>query len=150
MAGCVLAFMARESLPPAFVSRAKEKGALAGALVFLLFISPLLAHRFKGIYLATVGYTLDAVGAAFIMWHVSVLSPGLFVARVLSLPPLVFIGRLSYGWYLWQQLFLTRLNHTWSSSFPASIICSFGVALGSYYLIERPFLRLKKKFQPLA
>jgi peptidoglycan/LPS O-acetylase OafA/YrhL len=148
MAGCVLALVSRDSLPPSVATCVKWKGTLPATLIFLLFVSPLLVHRFKGIYLATVGYTLDAVGAAVIICHVSVLGPGMSPARVLSLPPLVFIGRLSYGWYLWQQLFLTRLNHTWSGSFPASIVCSFGVALGSHYLIERPFLRLKKKFQP--
>ena len=150
MAGCVLAFLARESLPPALASMLKRKTFLASALIFLLVVSPLLAHRFHGLYLATVGYTLDAVGAAVLIWHVSVVAPGTSLARVLSVPPLVFIGRLSYSWYLWQQLFLTPLNHTWSGSFPDGILCSFSAALGSHYLIEQPCLRLKRKFQPLA
>ncbi|MGO8698136.1 MAG: acyltransferase family protein [Limisphaerales bacterium] len=150
MVGCVLALILHKGLPPSIAGGVKSKVALPGALVFLLFVSPLLTHRFKGMYLATMGYTLDAVGAALIILHASVLGPDKSLARVLSLPPLVFIGRLSYGWYLWQQLFLTRLNHTWSGAFPVGVVCSFGAALGSHCLIERPFLRLKRKFQPQA
>jgi peptidoglycan/LPS O-acetylase OafA/YrhL len=148
MVGCVLALILHKGLPPSIVTRVKSKVALPGALVFLFLISPLLTHRFKGMYQSTIGYTLDAMGVGLIILHASVLGPNKPLARVLSLPPLVFIGRLSYSWYLWQQLFLTRLNHTWSGAFPISIICSFGAALASHYVVERPFLRLKRKFQP--
>lgn len=57
-----------------------------------------------------------------------------------------FIGRLSYSLYLWQQLFISTPG-LWFTKFPLNILMIFFAALGSYYLIEQPFLRLKKKFR---
>lgn len=146
MIGCVLALTLHNcSLRPLAV-RVNLRVILPIALVFVFLVSPFLNLFFRGGYSITVGFTLDAIGAALLILHAGFLEPGALPAQMLSLPPLVFIGRLSYSWYLWQQLFLTRLNHTWTGSFPLSVLCSFGAALASYYLIERPFLRLKHKF----
>lgn len=70
------------------------------------------------------------------------------VARVLSLPPLVWLGRISYSLYLWHGCaFFTVAQLSPLSGLPqqllefaASLLC----AAGSYYIIERPFLALKK------
>lgn len=56
-----------------------------------------------------------------------------------------YIGLLSYSLYLWQQIFINKTTH-WINQFPQNIIFVFAAAMFSYYLIEKPFLKLKKRF----
>jgi peptidoglycan/LPS O-acetylase OafA/YrhL len=58
---------------------------------------------------------------------------------LLSSRPAVQLGALSYSIYLWQQLFLGRPLHWWS--FPAIV----SLACASYWIVERPFLRLRHR-----
>lgn len=64
----------------------------------------------------------------------------------LNLPILNYLGRLSYSLYLWQELFMSK-HIGFLSSFPINIICAFCAANISYYLIEKPLLKLKSKYQ---
>ncbi|MEO7325235.1 MAG: acyltransferase [Dokdonella sp.] len=70
---------------------------------------------------------------------------GTLAWRFLNWRPLAFVGTLSYSLYLWQQPFLNRHMDTWATTFPVNILLACGVALLSYYLIERPFLRLRRQ-----
>ncbi|MEZ4293381.1 MAG: acyltransferase [Polyangiaceae bacterium] len=69
------------------------------------------------------------------------------VGRVLNFRPVAFIGMVSYSLYLWQQPFLRGIEAgkvpPWWQQFPVNVGLSFVVAVGSYYLIEKPFLRLR-------
>jgi len=71
-------------------------------------------------------------------------------ALFLNWKPVAFNGVLSYSLYLWQQPFLDRYAyHIWNR-FPINIALAFVAALGSYYLIEKPFLSLRYRGrQPL-
>jgi len=55
-----------------------------------------------------------------------------------------FVGVLSYSLYLWQQPFL-RAGH--AMRFPFSIVLIGAVAVASYYLVERPVLRLRQRLE---
>ena len=55
------------------------------------------------------------------------------------------IGVLSYSIYIWQQLFFSYEIGS-LSMFPYNIVLIFVVAIISYYLVEQPFLRLKRHF----
>ncbi len=61
--------------------------------------------------------------------------------RVLESAPLRWMGKISYGLYLWQQLFL--VGHTATSFgialqwFLPRVLATFGVAVLSYYAMER-------------
>ena len=66
------------------------------------------------------------------------------VFRVLEWAPLRWVGRISYGLYLWQQFFLAGPSVT---SLPAAareflpgVGCTFAAAVLSYYLLEQPLL----------
>jgi peptidoglycan/LPS O-acetylase OafA/YrhL len=74
--------------------------------------------------------------------------PGLAWGRVLNWTALVWIGRLSYSLYLWQQLFLVRGGTALVQSFPLNFILPFGVALLSYVLIEQPLERVRARLKP--
>lgn len=69
------------------------------------------------------------------------------VGRVLNSRPFVFVGTLSYSLYLWQQLFCQQQRHpdTWWGMFPVNAVLAFITAMASFYLIEQPFLNLRKR-----
>lgn len=66
----------------------------------------------------------------------------LHISQLLSSKPLVFIGRVSYSWYLWHWLFLAFIFYQMEKSSPltlsAAIIASFIIACLSWYFIEKP------------
>jgi peptidoglycan/LPS O-acetylase OafA/YrhL len=116
------------------------------AACFLVVGSPSLSLHFRGSYLMTVGLTLDSVAVAFILlWIVE--HPNSFAGRLLSTPVFRHVGVLSYSLYLWQQLFLTTRNQTWTGLFPINFLACFAAAEASYWIIERPFLQLRSLFR---
>ncbi len=70
--------------------------------------------------------------------------------RWLSSKPMAWLGAMSYSTYLWQQLptamSRTTLEH-WPVPARLAVACggSLAMACGSYYLIEKPFLRWKER-----
>jgi len=61
--------------------------------------------------------------------------------RILNFGPVVWLGKMSYSLYLWQQLF-TFGEHPRPWYFP---ILAVGVAAASYYLLEQPMIRLRER-----
>jgi peptidoglycan/LPS O-acetylase OafA/YrhL len=68
------------------------------------------------------------------------------VGRILNWRPIALIGVLSYSLYLWQQLFLNRNSLAVYASFPLNLALAMGVASASYYLLEKPLFRVRKRF----
>jgi peptidoglycan/LPS O-acetylase OafA/YrhL len=70
------------------------------------------------------------------------------VARALSVGPIVFLGRISYGLYLWHLPILAAFGVIGAGltllAVPA-VAVSILAATASYYLVERPFLRRKSR-----
>jgi peptidoglycan/LPS O-acetylase OafA/YrhL len=78
---------------------------------------------------------------------VTVTTPRSLLGRVLESAPLRYIGRLSYSLYLWQQLFFhVDRAPLWFQRFPLSVVLIFACAAFSYYLVERPTVRLGHRF----
>ncbi|GIF14975.1 acyltransferase family protein [Actinoplanes teichomyceticus] len=91
------------------------------------------------------GLTGAAVAAALVVGHV-VVRPRSPLARLLSLPPLVGLGRISYGVYLWHWPLFTFVTAeaTGLSRWPLLAVRLAGtlaVAVVSYHLIEQPIRR---------
>jgi len=82
----------------------------------------------------------------------TVLRPESIVGRVLESPVMRWIGRLSYSLYLWEFFFVyypgvpTTLG-VWQT-FPVNLIAAVGCAAASYYLVERPLVRLGHRIAP--
>lgn len=88
--------------------------------------------------------TIANVLIALILMY-SVFGPKGLWFRLLNTRVMDAIGLLSYSLYLWQQFFISE-RVDWINRFPQNVVLIFLTAIGSYYLIEKPFLRLKKKF----
>jgi len=72
------------------------------------------------------------------------------LARFFSFPAMVGLGTVSYGFYLWHYpvIRFVVLNHTGPRAVWLSAALTLFFTLFSWYLIERPALGLKKKFNP--
>ncbi|HEY7347887.1 MAG TPA: acyltransferase [Ktedonobacterales bacterium] len=87
---------------------------------------------------------------AFLLLGVLVGQP--ILRRIFSMTGLRFIGIISYSLYLWHYPILTFLAQGYSASLPhaylsftiAGLVLIFPVASASFYLIERPFIRLRR------
>jgi peptidoglycan/LPS O-acetylase OafA/YrhL len=86
----------------------------------------------------------------------TILRPESWVGRFLELAPLRMLGRISYSVYLWQQFFcrdaaLLAPEHGWLGHlqhFPWNVVCSLGCGAMSYFLIEKPMIRLGHRLFP--
>ena len=68
------------------------------------------------------------------------------VNRALSWRPVVFVGLISYSWYLWHWpllSFVRAVSYAGTSTQLSGLICllSLGIAILSYWFVERPFRR---------
>jgi peptidoglycan/LPS O-acetylase OafA/YrhL len=70
-----------------------------------------------------------------------------WAGQVLNWKPIAFVGLLSYSLYLWQQLFLNRNSAAWVNAFPQNLTFAVAAALASYYLLEKPLLRLRHRLR---
>ncbi len=94
-----------------------------------------------------IGIWVTGLAFALLMFGVLVGPP---IVRVLfALPPLRFIGRISYSVYLWH----IPIFHIVGNAVPALAV-TFTVSVATYYVIERPFLNRRysssRKIQSLA
>jgi len=82
----------------------------------------------------------------------TVLRPHSAVGRVLESPAMRWIGRLSYSLYLWEFFFVyypgvPSTLGVWQT-FPVNLIAAVACAAASYYLVERPLVRLGHRIAP--
>ena len=94
------------------------------------------------VYPGTDSTVICMLAVVLILSQVGVQGRG---SRWLAWRPLVVIGQISYGVYLWQQLFLgppipgfERIR-----TFPIGLAATFAVAAVSYLCLELPLIRLK-------
>ncbi len=72
--------------------------------------------------------------------------PNSWVSALLSAPPLVGIGLISYGVYLWHYpaAVYLRMRLPWYETAPIVLALAFTVASISYFMIERPLQRYRR------
>ncbi|HEY5811163.1 MAG TPA: hypothetical protein VIT23_00735, partial [Terrimicrobiaceae bacterium] len=108
-------------------------------------VSPLLAYYFEGAYSMTIGKSLDFLCIGLVL-VAAVSQPGTLLFRFLNWRPLTYVGVLSFSLYVWNNLFLHEETGWVVNTFPLNILCLIAMGLFSYYLIEKPSLKLKDHF----
>lgn len=92
--------------------------------------------------------TVTALAAAVLV-AVAYLDRAGVLARVLALSPLRYVGRRSYGLYLWHYPIFVVMNDSFDGNLVLKLVVGFTlpfvVAELSYRWVERPFLRLKDR-----
>jgi peptidoglycan/LPS O-acetylase OafA/YrhL len=122
-----------------------------GSFILLVLIryAPALAEKagleFIFVPLGTTYGTVANLLIAIIMMY-AVFGPKGVSYRLLNSAVMRYLGALSYSVYLWQQVFLYKTN-MWINQFPQNLVLIAMAALFSYYVIEKPFLRLKSQFK---
>ncbi len=156
MAGILLAW--RMIPARAWVLRSLQAMALVScaALGLAIIFVPI-----DWIYLYYGAFTLIAVLIASLIVFL-MLSSGSLIGRILEWPLLKWFGRLSYSLYLWHvtvySFYMNNFkplpirSYTLKIFIPLAIKFAGSVVLAcaSYYLIERRFLRMKKRFSSVS
>ncbi|MEJ5026386.1 acyltransferase family protein [Brucella anthropi] len=119
-------------------------------LTYILFSKPGSAFASHGI-----GFTFTALAAAVIIAKI-VTAQGSFLTRILEISPIRWLGRISYGFYLWHYPVIKVLLYSGypafgyffgTSLFPktlmfmACFLASLLLTAISWYIIEQPILR---------
>jgi peptidoglycan/LPS O-acetylase OafA/YrhL len=110
----------------------------AGTLVFTASLSGTSPVLYRG------GFLVSALCAAALIAGAVCVAGGP-IARVLSVRPMVWVGTVSYGAYLWHfpvviELDAARTGLHATELFVARVVATFVLAALSYYLVERPIM----------
>jgi peptidoglycan/LPS O-acetylase OafA/YrhL len=126
-------------------------------------VAVLLVWSRKDLGFVAVGYTLSAVAAAALLVRLLASPEDSPLRRVFESRALVHIGKVSYGVYLFHLIARTVVARGLERVFSREEIggtaycaaqllgmslLSIGAATASYYLFERPILRLKDRLAP--
>ena len=120
---------------------------LAKLLAISLFLTLVYftEHGVLAIISLPFGNTIISMSTLFLISSY-ILPSGKTVYKILNHKAVVHIGVLSYSIYIWQQFFFVGEIRGFCRTFPFNILVIYGVSLASYYLWEKPFLKLKKHF----
>lgn len=148
--GCLLAVAAGTPWLVRVVNRVAARLWMPVITLLLLFGA---RYRLGEAFRYGPGLTLEALLVAILLIQLLVLAPR-WPWQLLEVGLITYLGRLSYSLYLY---------HGWGSALGGKLIGQEGVfrllaqiagcivlAMGSYHIIEMPFLRLKRRFESVA
>lgn len=101
-------------------------------------------------------YTALSFAFGIVIWTAAV-KPNTYIVRALTIKPLLFTGKISYGLYIWHLvIFIVIEKIAQKFHFPASqitipvvsMLLSYLVSIVSFNFFEIHFLQLKEKFAP--
>jgi peptidoglycan/LPS O-acetylase OafA/YrhL len=149
--GSALALAFSAGLLRRLVAAPRLVAAFGWASVVAVVVMWRAVDGFEDSFLYRGGFTLVAIAGTTIVLAL-VAAPNGVMARLLAFPMLRDIGRISYGLYLWHwPIFLVvDADRTGLSFWPlaaARFALTFAFAVVSYLAVERPFLRLKRRFE---
>ena len=148
--GCLIAIYKDKIIAKMSVYWYRYFYAAIFCLVFIRFLDfPILKSRLNlDFILIPFGNSFGTIAnfsIAIILMY-SVFGPKKLWFKFLNLKIVNFIGILSFSIYLWQQIFIIK-SLNWVQQFPQNVFLILIVSMFSYFLIEKPFLRLKSKLR---
>jgi len=140
--GCLFSLMGNNgSLDRNWLKQTKIAGNISAiALMFLLRFDEF--YTLRSLY---VNLLISLITGYLIISNIIPANDWIF--KLLNNKLLSFIGILSYGIYIWQQLFTGHDPKMPLNIFPYNVWCLIIIPLLSYYFYERYFLKLKSKFK---
>jgi peptidoglycan/LPS O-acetylase OafA/YrhL len=146
--GCLVGYLVSWDFLPK--SRALEvfmKFAALASVFFIGFLAFTIKHDNPLLY--TGGFSFAALGIAVTLLTL-VSWPAAPATAVLGFKPLAWVGRISYGLYLWhwpvRGLVFGKAVQPSPRQIIVATVLTFAIASLSFYVIERPFLKWKKRF----
>lgn len=155
--GVLLAFILTDERSAALVRKLLARWWVPFALLAAFAVAVRIDNRWSGHIGNSIGYSASALTMALIVAYLHTVKPT-GILRILRAKPLVWIGRISYGMYLFQPLVIKGLGSVFGSpSGLAGIVLISVAAYGgtilvagiSYTFFESRFLRLKSRFQAI-
>lgn len=148
-------------------SRVKEKipgdvFVIIGLLILgFVFFQPPDSDLFRASGRAV--YLFTFLACAFFLIVLGNLDGRSWTARLLACQPFVFLGRISYGLYVWHWVgnefgpglarqwlpaLVSSQNSivSWTSLVGTALSLTVALSVTSYFVLERPFLRIKTRF----
>ena len=125
------------------VFRVASVVSLAGIIVSFFVLRHTTGFVYNG------GFALIAIGTSFLVLDFLLFPSKL--SRAFEFAPLVWLGKISYGLYLWHFPILEVSKKVFDGRLHPAIYGTIGVIVTlivagtSYYLIEKPFLKLKDR-----
>lgn len=149
--GCVLAYLHQGgfTLPKCCQSR------LFILVPISMILLPSALYKIDSGLFYTLGQSYINISAAVMILRYLSVSEGLSF-QVLNSKPAIWLGGMSYSLYLWQEPFLNSWVTNWYASWPTNVLITIVCACFSYYLVEKPVMRLRgrmvapKKLVPTA
>jgi peptidoglycan/LPS O-acetylase OafA/YrhL len=141
--GCFLALLVSGNLVPQWVRKMAAPAAILG-LAYLAYAFIGTRYRFAPHRAFTEGLTGVGLATALVVLGV-VVAPRILPARVLAFQPVVWIGKVSYGLYLWHVPIdvairpgMHDLGLSWWPLQLLRLVVTFAVVTVSYYVVEQP------------
>lgn len=144
MCGCLAALLAGNPMFEACAARWLRPRWAVACGVFLALGSPAMAMVFRGRYELVFGLSLESLAVTFLVLY-SVRHPASGLGRVLNWRPHVHLGIISYGVYVWQQLFCKGPFGPWFRSFPWNVICAIAMGQLSWWTVEAWSRRMRAR-----
>ena len=154
MMGCLLAVALRGRFAPGFWTKMCARPWLSAVTASLILASNFAEYRYGSDYRDTLGHLLNPLLVAILIAQlIAFRSTALW--SWLNWGWVRYLGRISYSVYLYQQVVMHPASKVVARFGPiaelaAAVASVVLFASGSYYVIERPFLKLKDRFTPKA
>jgi peptidoglycan/LPS O-acetylase OafA/YrhL len=147
--GSMLAFALRSNWRP------KIAAAVSGwrlGVILIVMLALASAHDMRGAPRLAFHVMTTAFVAGVVLW------PNSIASRALEWRPLVYVGTVSYGVYLWHMIALDPVQRLIQKAhldpafwtFPIGMLATVAIAGISFHYFEKPFLRLKGRFSKPA
>ena len=143
--GCLAAVLLFRFESATYIKLVQHKWVIAIAIFILLLSFGIRSEFFR----QTFRYSFQGLGL-FILIPAIGISNSTTIKKILSSHWLIYIGKISYSLYLFHYIVLKLGNYyfeEWGLSWQLFFWpLTLALSLGSYYFVEQPFVKLRKKF----